>query len=99
MNTPAQPVHERGNFKVMIACCAWGNCSRCNADGNKSLRKWWGISDNLSEESAQHVAKAWRNYDAYVEPMNAEDFQRRAAAEEFFARNKPAPPTPKEEER
>ena len=80
---------ERGDFKVMIACCAWGNCSRCNADGDKSKRVWWGISDGLSEAFATYLAKSWSNFDGRVEPMDEADHARRAAAEEFFARNKP----------
>ncbi len=80
---------ERGNFKVMIACCAWGNCSRCLANGDKSLRVWWAISDGISEKFATYLAKSWRNFDGRVEPMNNEDHARAAAAAEFFARNKP----------
>lgn len=79
----------RGDFKVMIACCAWGNCSRCHANGNKGLRTWFAISDNLSEEFAQQLAKSWRNFDGRVEPMDSADYERRRAAEEFFAQNKP----------
>jgi len=84
----------RGNFKVMIACCAWGNCGRCLGEGDKSKRKWWAISDNLSEEFAQQVAKSWVNFDGKVEPMDEADHARRTAAEEFFARNKPPEPKP-----
>lgn len=79
---------ERGDFKVMIACCAWGNCSRCRADGNKSLRKWHAISERLSEEFANHIAKTWRNFDAYVAPMDAADKQKAAAVTAWFARNR-----------
>lgn len=82
----------RGNFKVMIACCAWGNCSRCLAEGDKSLRKWWAISDGVSEEFAHQTAKDWRNFDAKVEPMDESDYERRRVSEEFFARNKPPAP-------
>lgn len=79
-----------GNFKVMIACCAWGNCSRCNAGGDKFLRAWFAISDKLSEASAHQIAKSWRNFDAYVAPMDDQDRQRAAAAAAFLASNKPA---------
>ena len=79
----------RGDFKVMIACCAWGNCSRCLGEGDKSKRTWWAISDGVSEAFAQQLAKSWRNFDARVELMNDADRARRAASEEFFARNKP----------
>jgi len=82
--------YERGNFKVMIACCAWGNCSRCNADGDKSKRTWWAISDGLSEAFAHHTATAWRNFDGRVELMDDTDRARAAAAQEFFAKHKPA---------
>lgn len=89
MTQPGFVPFERGDFKVMIACCAWGNCSRCNADGDKSKRVWWGISDGLSEAFAEHTAKSWRNFDGRVEPMDEADRARAAAAAEFFARNKP----------
>lgn len=79
--------HTRGDFKVMIACCAWGNCSRCRGDGNKALRKWHAIADRLSEEVAQRTATAWRNYDAYVAPMNEEDKQKAARVAAWFAKN------------
>ena len=82
--------YERGNFKVMIACCAWGNCSRCNADGDKSKRTWWAISDGLSEAFAHHTATAWRNFDGRVELMDDTDRARAAAVQEFFAKHKPA---------
>jgi len=77
----------RGNFKVMIACCAWGNCSRCHGEGDKSKRTWFGIADNLSEESAKETAQGWANFDGYVEPMGDADYQRHANAEAFFERN------------
>jgi hypothetical protein len=78
----------RGNFKVMIGCCAWGNCSRCRADGNKALRKWHPIADKLNEETAHRIAGAWRNFDAYVAPMDAADKQKAAKVEAWFARNR-----------
>lgn len=79
------------NFKVMIACCAWGNCSRCLAEGNKDLRVWSIISDRLTEEAAYQSAKAWSNFDGRVEPMDEQDRERAAATDAFFARTRPAP--------
>jgi hypothetical protein len=78
----------RGDFKVMIGCCAWGNCSRCRADGDKSLRVWHAIADRLDEEEANRVATAWRNFDAYVVPMDTVDKQKAAKVEAWFAKNK-----------
>lgn len=78
----------RGDFKVMMACCAWGNCQRCHASGNKALRKWRAISDRLDEETASNVAAAWRNFDAYVLPMDDNDKAKVAKAEAWFEANR-----------
>jgi hypothetical protein len=82
------PVAPRGDLKVMIACCAWGNCSRCHGDGDKSKRKWHPIADKLNEEMANRIAGAWRNFDAYVAPMDEAEKQKAATVREWFARNR-----------
>lgn len=77
----------RGEFKVMIGCCAWGNCSRCRADGDKSKRKFHAIADRLDEETASTIAAAWRNFNAYVLPMDSADKAKAAKIAAWFAAN------------
>jgi hypothetical protein len=77
----------RGDFKVMIGCCPYGNCSRCRADGDKSRRKFHAIADRLDEKEAHRVADAWRNFDAYVLPMDESDKQKAAKVAAWFAAN------------
>jgi hypothetical protein len=78
----------RGDFKVMIGCCAWGNCSRCRADGDKTRRKWHAIADRLDQETANRVATAWRNFDAYVTPMDEADLAKAGVVAAWFAKNR-----------
>jgi len=59
---------ERGNFKVVCACCMSGNCVRCLACHELTRRRARVVLDRLSENCANAVAANWRDYGSRVVP-------------------------------
>jgi hypothetical protein len=60
---------ERGDYRVVLACCTSGNCTSCLAGWVKANRKRVVHMDRLSKETAEAVANNWRAYDPMVERM------------------------------
>lgn len=58
-----------GRFRVMRFCCLSGNCFECHGLHILTRRKRLLQIDRVSRQSAQIVARNWRDYGAVVEPM------------------------------